>query len=256
MMDVFEAIDTRFSCRAFSPKPVEPEVVRALIEGAARAASGGNLQPWRVYALAGQPLDDLKHEVALTIAGKDPREHATTEYPVYPKELWGAYKSRREEHGVQLYEALAIPREDKVGRLAQYKRNFEFFGAPVGLFIAIERRMGPGQWADLGGYMHTLMYLARARGLDTCPQQSWARVHGTVSAFLQMPPELILYCGVALGHSDASQAVNHIRSPRAPVEEFCTFLGFDDAAANTREAIASRAESTARRVDLVTSQEQ
>lgn len=255
-MDVFEAIDTRFSCRSFSAKPVEPNMVRAVIEGAARAASGGNLQPWRVYALTGQPLDDLKREVALAIAGKDPREHATTEYPVYPKELWGPYKSRREAHGVQLYEALAIPREDKMGRLAQYKRNFEFFGAPVGLFIAVDRRMGPGQWADLGGYLHTLMYLARARGLDTCPQQSWARVHGTVSAFLRLPPELMLYCGVALGHNDPSQAVNHIRSPRAPVEEFCTFLGFDDVQANEREAILSRAESQARRVDLVTAQEQ
>ena len=228
-MDVFEAIDTRFSCRSFSQKPVEGNVVRALIEGAARAASGGNLQPWRVYALAGQPLAELKRQVAAAIAGKDPREDGACEYAVYPGELWDPYKSRREAHGVQLYAALGIPREDKTGRLAQYKRNFEFFGAPVGLFIAIDRRMGPGQWADLGSYLHTLMYLARARGLDTCPQQSWARVHGTVRAFLQMPPELILYCGVALGHNDPGQAVNHIRSPRAPVEEFCTFLGFDGA---------------------------
>jgi nitroreductase len=255
-MDVFEAIDTRFSCRSFSAKPVEPKLVRAVIEGAARAASGGNLQPWRVYALTGQPLDDLKREVALAIADKDPREHATTEYPVYPKELWGPYKSRREAHGVQLYEALAIPREDKLGRLAQYKRNFEFFGAPVGLFIAVDRRMGPGQWADLGGYLHTLMYIARARGIDTCPQQSWARVHGTVSAFLQMPPELMLYCGVALGHNDPSRAVNHIRSPRAPLEEFCTLLGFDDGHADEGERKVNQTESTMRQTDLVTPREQ
>jgi nitroreductase len=233
-MDVFEAIDSRFSCRSFSPKPVEAKVVHQLIEGAARAASGGNLQPWRVYALAGEPLAELKRQVAVAIVGKDPREDAVCEYTIYPSQLWQPYKSRREEHGVQLYEALDIPREDKAGRLAQYKRNFEFFGAPVGLFIAIDRRMGPGQWADLGSYLHTLMYLARARGLDTCPQQSWARVHGIVRAFLKMPPDLILYCGVALGHKDPSQAVNHIRSPRASVDEFCTFFGFDDARANEK----------------------
>lgn len=228
-MDVFEAIDSRFSCRSFGPKPVEAKLVQELVEGAARAASGGNLQPWWVYALAGEPLAELKRQVAVAIAGKDPREEAVCEYPIYPSQLWQPYKSRREEHGVQLYEALDIPREDKAGRLAQYKRNFEFFGAPVGLFIAIDRRMGPGQWADLGSYLHTLMYLARARGLDTCPQQSWARVHGIVRTFLQMPPEQMLYCGVALGHSDPSQPVNRIRSRRAPVEEFCTFLGFDGA---------------------------
>jgi len=234
MMDVSEAIDTRLSCRSFSPKPVEAKVVRALVEGAARAASGGNLQPWRVYALTGEPLAELKRQVAVEIAGKDPRLDAVCEYTIYPSELWNPYKSRREAHGVQLYGALDIPREDKTGRLAQYKRNFEFFGAPVGLFIAIDRRMGPGQWADLGSYLHTLMYLARDRGLDTCPQQSWARVHGTVRAAVNMPPELILYCGVALGYCDRSQPVNRIRSPRAPVDEFCTFLGFDDTQASER----------------------
>ncbi|MCL4711173.1 MAG: nitroreductase [Pseudorhodoplanes sp.] len=227
-MDLLEAIDTRFSCRSFSAKPVDADVVRTLIEGAARAASGGNLQPWRIYALTGQPLAELKRRVAAAIGDNDPRESASTEYAIYPKELWGPYKSRREEHGVQLYAALGIPREDKAGRLIQYKRNFEFFGAPVGLFIAIDRRFGPGQWADLGSYLHTLMYLARARGLDTCPQQSWGRVHGIVRDFVQMPPEQMLYCGVALGYSDPSQAVNHIRSPRAPVDEFCAFFGFDD----------------------------
>jgi nitroreductase len=235
-MDVFEAIDTRLSCRSFSPKPVEAKVVHELIDGAARAASGGNLQPWWVYALTGEPLAEFKRQVAEAIAGKDPREEAVCEYTIYPNPLWQPYKARREEHGVQLYEALDIPREDKAGRLAQYKRNFEFFGAPVGLFIAIDRRMGPGQWADLGSYVHTLMYLARARGLDTCPQQSWARVHGIVRTFLQMPQEQMLYCGVALGYGDPNQPVNRIRSPRAPVEEFCTFLGFDDAQTNERRA--------------------
>lgn len=243
-MDVFEAIDSRFSCRSFSPKPVEAKVVHELIDGAARAASGGNLQPWWVYALAGEPLAELKRQVAASIADKDPREDAVCEYTIYPSPLWQPYKARREEHGVQLYEALDIPREDKAGRLAQYKRNFKFFGAPVGLFIAIDRRMGPGQWADLGSYVHTLMYLARARGLDTCPQQSWARVHGIVRTFLQMPSEQILYCGVALGHRDASQPVNHIRSPRAPVEEFCTFLGFEDAQTSERREQADSAANS------------
>ncbi len=226
-MNVFEAIETRFSCRSFAPKPVDVEVVRSLIESAARTASGGNMQPWRVYALTGQPLAAFKQEVATAIAGKDPREESASEYQVYPKELWDPYKARREEHGVQMYEALKISREDKVARLAQYKRNFEFFGAPVGLFIAVDRRMGPGQWADLGGYLHTLMYLARARGLDSCAQQAWARVHNTVRTFLNMPPELILYCGLALGYGDPTKPVNRIRSPRASAEEFCTFFGFD-----------------------------
>ena len=75
------------------------------------------------------------------------------------------------------------------GRLAQYKKNFEFFDAPVALFITIDRRLGPGQWADLGGYIHALAFLARGYGLDTCPQEAWARLYDTVGDFLKLPAE-------------------------------------------------------------------
>src|SRR6202000_3307114 len=152
-------------------KPVDPSIVRALIEQAARAASGGNLQPWRIYALTGDPLAEIKQRVAAHIAGHDPR-HDDAEYPIYPQTMWEPYKSRREEHGVELYGDLKIARDDAAGRLDQYKRNFEFFNAPVALFVAIDRKLGPGQWADLGAYVATVMYLARGYGLDTCPQES------------------------------------------------------------------------------------
>ena len=110
------------------------------------------------------------------IAGRDAR-HVAAEYPIYPETMWEPYKGRRDYHGVQLYGALGIDRDDAAARLEQYNRNLEFFNAPVALFIGIDRRLGPGQWADLGGYIHALMYLARGYGLDTCPQESWARLH-------------------------------------------------------------------------------
>src|SRR6186997_2801644 len=151
-MDVFEAVDSRIACRKFFDKPVDPDIVKDLLARAARAASGGNLQPWNVYALTGQPLAEFKAIV----------------------------QERREDHGIQLYGSLGIDRSDPVRRLAQFKKNFEFFDAPVALFITIDRRLGPGQWADLGGYIHALAFLARGYGLDTCPQEAWARLYGTV----------------------------------------------------------------------------
>ncbi len=225
-MDVFEAVDSRISCRWFLDKPVDPAIIRDLIERAARAASGGNLQPWTLYALTGAALAELKRAVARDLAYHDPR-HDDGEYPIYPKEMWEPSKSRRAAHGVQLYGALKIARDDRDGRLAQYKRNYEFFNAPVGLFVTIDRGFGPGQWADLGSYIHTLMYLARGYGLDTCPQQAWARVHRTVGAFLNIPPTHVLFCGVAIGYGDREHPANRFRSPRAKLDEFCTFLGFD-----------------------------
>ena len=113
-MDVFEAVDSRIACRWFLDKPVDAAIVRDLIARAARAASGGNLQSWQVYALAGAPLAALKRKVAAHIAGRDPR-HDDAEYPIYPKTMWEPYKSRREEHGVQLYGALGIARDDAGG---------------------------------------------------------------------------------------------------------------------------------------------
>ena len=225
-MDVFEAVDSRISCRWFLDKPVEPALVRGLIEGAARAASGGNLQPWQVYALAGAALAELKRQVAAAIAGGDPRQ-IDAEYPIYPKTLWEPYRSRREHHGVQLYGALKIDRNDAPARLTQYKRNYEFFNAPVALFIAIERKLGPGQWADLGGYIAALMYLARGYDLDSCAQESWARLHRLVGRFVGMPAEQMLFCAVAIGYGDHAHPANSFRSPRAELGAFCQFFGFE-----------------------------
>ena len=225
-MDVFEAVDSRFSCRWFLDKPVDPKLIRELITCAARAASGGNLQPWQVYALTGTALGELKRQVADYVAAHDPRK-TEAEYMVYPKTMWDPYKSRREHHGVQLYGALGIPFDDAEQRFQQHKRNYEFFNAPVALFIAIDRKLGPGQWADLGGYIHTLMFLARGYGLDTCSQESWARLHHIIRPFVNMPPEQMLFCAVSIGHADHAHAANSFRSPRAPAADFCSFQGFD-----------------------------
>jgi nitroreductase len=225
-MDVFEAVDSRMSCRWFLDKPVDAKILRDLIARAARAASGGNLQPWQVYALAGAPLAELKRQVAEFVAGRDPRQ-IDAEYPIYPETMWEPYKGRRDYHGVQLYGALGIGRDDAAGRLAQYNRNLEFFNAPVALFIGIDRKLGPGQWADLGGYIHALMFLARGYGLDSCPQESWARIHEVVRPFVKMPPEQMLFCAVAIGYGDHAHPANSFRAPRAELGEFCRFFGFE-----------------------------
>ena len=225
-MDVFEAVDSRISCRAFLDKPVDLAVVRDLIVRAQRAASGGNLQSWFVYALAGEPLREFKRQAAAAIEGSNPRAF-DTEYPIYPETMWEPYLERREHHGVQLYGALGIARDYHAGRLEQFKRNYEFFNAPAALFICIDRKLGPGQWADLGGYIHALAFLARGYCLDTCPQEAWARLHKTVGAFLKLPPQQMLFCGMAIGYGDHSHPANSFRSPRAELAEFCTFHGFE-----------------------------
>jgi nitroreductase len=127
-----------------------------------------------------------------------------------------------------LYRALGIPREDRPARYRQYARNFEFFDAPVGLLFSIDRSMGPPQWSDLGMYVQTVMLLARAYGLDTCSIEAWTFWHKTASAFLALPPEEMVFCGMALGHGDRAAPVNQWRSPREDVDGFAVFTGFPD----------------------------
>ncbi len=223
-MHVRDAVESRHSCRAFLDTPVSEDIVRDILERAARAPSGGNVQPWRVYALAGEPLADLKRNIAARPDELPFGEGA--EYDIYPRPLKEPYETRRRAVGEQLYRAIGIPREDRPGRLAQYARNYQFFGAPVGLFFSIDRSMGPPQWSDLGMYLQSVMLLARAHGLHTCPQEAWTFWHKTVGSLLDLPPEHILFCGIALGHADPDAAINAWRSPREPLHAFATFHGF------------------------------
>jgi nitroreductase len=223
-VNVSEAVESRTSCRAFLPTPVPGSTVRAILDAARRTPSGGNLQPWHVFALAGEPLADL----LATIRGKLPTHPRGdgAEYDVYPRKLGEPYRTRRFRVGEDMYATIGISREDKLGRLLQFARNYEFFGAPVGLFFCIDRQMGPPQWSDLGMYMQTVMLLAREQGLHSCAQEAWCVWHRTVGEFLALPPGLMLFAGMALGHRDPDAPINRLKSERAPLEEFASLRGF------------------------------
>ena len=159
------------------------EIVRDIIERAARAPSGGNLQPWIVHAIAGARLEELKAQLRPRFAKELPRGEGA-EYDVYPRELKEPYYGRRAHVGNQLYASLGIPREDRPARYRQFSRNYLFYDAPVGIFVSIDRTMGPPQWSDVGGFIQNIMLLARAHGLHTCPQEAWTNWHKTLIPFL------------------------------------------------------------------------
>jgi nitroreductase len=220
-MNVSEAIEHRISVRAFQDRPVAKALVADILERAARAPSGGNLQPWRVYALTGAPLDALKAAVAANPFGETPQ------YDVYPPNLWDPFRTRRYQNGEQLYDSIAIPREDKPARLRQLAKNGELFGAPVGIFFCLDRKLCPPQWADLGMYMQNVMLLAAERGLDTCAQEYWARYPETVARAVGLPEDHMLFSGMALGYRDPEHPINRWRSTRDPVDVWSELHGFD-----------------------------
>ncbi|MFN3627112.1 MAG: nitroreductase [Parvibaculum sp.] len=223
-MKVSEALKSRITCRAFLDKPVPEATVRQILEEAKYAPSGGNLQPWHVYVLTGKKLEEFLGIIAEK--QKDNPFGEGTEYDIYPKGLTEPYKSRRFKCGEDMYATIGVSREDKAGRLMQFARNFRFFDAPVAMFFAIDRQMGLGQWSDLGMFIQSVMLAAREHGLHTAAQEAWAIWYKTVSEFVQMPEELMLFCGLGLGYMDESAPINQLRTDRAPLEEFATLSGF------------------------------
>lgn len=219
-MTVESALAERHSARAFTAQKPDGQWVKSLLEQAGQSASAGNLQPWKVIALTGAPLQEVIAAVQASEAEDTP---ATASYP---PSLWEPYRSRRFENGEDLYATLGIAREDKEGRLAQLAKNFEFFGAPFGLFVIVDERMLPAQWLDLGIYLQSLMLLATEQGLATCAQGFWRRYQSPLKQTLQLAEGEMVAFGVSLGYEDKEARINQWRSKRASTHEWLQTRGF------------------------------
>lgn len=218
-MNVSEAVAYRRSVRGFLDKPVDIALVKDIVERAARAATGGNLQPWHIDLVHGDSMKKLKAIMAEKIAA---RESEQQEYDIYPRELSSPYADRRFEVGEMLYGAIGIAREDRKGRAIWFARNFQFFNAPVGLFLTIDRQMGPPQWGDCGMMLENICLLLCEAGLDSCPQECWAVYPKTIGAFLGTPENRILWTGMSIGYKDPDDPANSLVPQRAPSTEWLT----------------------------------
>jgi nitroreductase len=217
-MNVTDAVQSRSSIRSFLNNPVSDELLKVLLEKSARAASGGNLQPWKIFVINNSSMKDfLEFQERWT-------EPEVPAYDIYPPKLKEPYRTSWFELGEQMYEILGIGREDKDARIAQVMKNFRFFGAPCAFFCFVDRQMGPPQWSDLGMFLQTFMLLAKEAGLDTCAQEAWSMKHDSVSKFVNAEDSDILFCGMAIGYRDESAAVNTLKSQRRPLKEWAKFL--------------------------------
>ncbi|MES2019648.1 MAG: nitroreductase [Pseudomonadota bacterium] len=218
------AITSRHSIRAFLPDPVAREDIERILEVAARAPSGTNTQPWKVYVLTGQTKHTLSE--AILAAHNDPAvatQH-TEEYAYYPREWASPYIERRRKVGWDLYALLGLTRENKTGMSAQHGRNYRFFDAPVGFIFTIDRIMEQGSWLDYGMFLQSIMVAARGRGLATCPQAAFTQYHRIIAEQLGIPATEQVVCGMALGYADPAKIENSLITAREPVSGFTRFF--------------------------------
>lgn len=217
---VEQALASRRSTRAFLDRPVPRDLVNRILAAAARAPSGSNIQPWKVHVLAG---DALQHFIGAVQGRFEAGDEGSEEYAYYPRAWRDPYLSRRRKVGWDLYSSLGIEKGDKPAMARQLGRNYSFFGAPVGLIFTIDRDMEQGSWLDYGMFLQSIMLAARGLGLDTCPQQAFARYHATIGEVLGLPADEMVVCGMALGFADEAAAENNFPTQRMALTEFVRY---------------------------------
>lgn len=218
------AITSRRSVRAFLDTPVPRETIEDLLRVAARAPSGTNTQPWKVYVLTGASRAELVRKIQAAYDDPAQRAQHGEEYAYYPTEWVSPYVDRRRKVGWDLYGLLGIGKTDKERMHAQHGRNYAFFGAPVGLMFTIDRVMRQGSWLDYGMFLQNIMVAARARGLDTCPQAAFTQFHRIITDHVGASASEMLVCGMSLGHADPDAPENRLVTEREPVAGFTRFL--------------------------------
>lgn len=221
---VDRAITSRRSIRAFLPDPIPRGDVEAILDVAARAPSGTNIQPWKVTVLTGDALSSLSAKILAAHDDPDSKDKYVEEYPYYPKAWTSPYLERRRKVGWDLYSLLGLTRADKRGMHVQHGRNYAFFGAPVGLMFTIDRVLQLGSWLDYGMFLEAVMVAARGRGLDTCPQAAFNRFHAIIGDHIGMPETETFVCGMSLGRADPRAIENTLTTDREPVARFARFL--------------------------------
>lgn len=219
-----EAILSRRSVRGYLPTPVPREVVEHLLDVAARAPSGTNMQPWRVIALAGDALTAFSDGVAAAFLSGAETEGIERGY--YPKPLHEPYQSRRRKIGWDLYGHLGIARGENDKMRDHLVRNLHYFCAPVGLICTIDSRLLVGSWIDYGMFLENIAIAARARGLASCHMAVFAEFPRTVRRLLGLSESDVIVCGMAIGYEDPGAPANRLRTERVPAAEFTEFRGF------------------------------
>jgi len=220
VMNVRDAVRGRKSVRGFKPDAIPEDVVRTILDEAARAPSGTNTQPWLVHVALGKARDRLVAE--LTAAASHTAQ--VHEYLYSPAQLPEPYLSRRRKVGFDLYGLAGIGRNDMEGRKRQSLKNYGLFGAPVALFFCMDRRLELGSWLDLGMFMQNVMVLARGFGLETCPQAAWCYYGPAVHKAMGIPDEQMIVSGMAMGIADWDVTENALVTERAPASEFARFV--------------------------------
>ncbi|MEY4451184.1 MAG: hypothetical protein RLZZ380_305 [Actinomycetota bacterium] len=230
--ELSDFLASRHTTRDFLSKPVSDKLIDQIITDGLTSPSWSNTRPIMVAVAKGDVRDRISQEylarweivapirsskwgqfkLLFTRRGL-PTSNAIVAKP-YVKELL----PRAQRVGAALFGHMGIDRKDRAARDAAWARNYEFFGAPVELFIFTHTSLGKFSANDAGLFAMNLMLGAHARGLGTCAQGAVSAYDDIVRAEFDIPKGYQLLYGISLGYP-SDNSVNDFAAPRLAPNE-------------------------------------
>lgn len=228
MASISELLINRHSTRDFTDQPLAQSMLDAILDDAMQSPSWSNTQPYRLAIAQGTVRDQIAAELtanylAVSQLQRAPKWQQAIAYftnksmpsndykqaAVYPQEL----QARRLKTAKGLYGLLGIERHDTDLRDQQMARNFDFFGAPVGIFFFTHKGLGVYSVLDAGILLQSIMLAAEARGIASCAQGALALWRKPLAKHFDIPRDYQLLCGLSLGYA-SDHPVNQFRPGR------------------------------------------
>ena len=214
-MDVLDALNSRFTCRAFKSDPVNSETVLKIIENATHSPSWANTQPWELYIAGGDVLESIRKGYMESFKGDVPTD---PDIP-FMSDWQVQHHERMKELGIKLYKHLGISKGDREAINASWKLNFKLFGAPIVIYLCMHETLSEWSMFDLGSLSQSIMLAAQEYGIDSAPAVNLVAYPHIIRKAIGIPDELSIVIGIALGYKDNDSPQNTFRSNRRPLDE-------------------------------------
>jgi len=213
-MKVTEALVQRRSVRAFLPTQVEEEKLNAIFEAAARTPSWANSQPWEVFVATGETLARIK------TAYKEKYEEGVAGTPETPRpKEWSALAVERQK---QLRPDMARDCGDAVEQFGELNQNM--FYAPAVIYICMDKVLSEWSLYDIGAYSQSIMLTAKEYGLGTIPAMTTTVFPDVLRKELEIPDNLKVTIGIAIGYTDTEHGINNFVSARSETDKVVRFF--------------------------------
>ncbi len=219
-MDAIECIKTRISIRKFKPEPVPKEILMAVIDAARWSPSYKNSQPWEIAIVSGKKKEGLSEILISMIERGEEPDPDIPEPLSWPLDIDTRIKQHLKRRGEHFGIDLTSPEMIKRAKIA----NFNFYGAPHGMFLFQDSSLTPWSILDMGIFAQSIMLSAHAYGLGTVPQAFLTDYAKTVKDYLGISGSKRLVLGISIGYPDMQDRANSFRSSRVDVKDILRFI--------------------------------